>query len=397
MNKFVVWCCLLLAPALCWGQAHVIMRVDDKIGMSMTPFTAGGGAAAAFRKTLADDLARSGYFRMVSGSAEFTLSGTAEDTGGGVEARCHVVETAGSGARFSKSYSGDSATARRLAHKAADEIIEALTGKPGFNSARMVLVGNRSGSKELYLCDSDGLGMQQLTSDKSVSIGPYWSPDGSKITYTSFKQRYPDVYMIDLPSGNRKKIASYPGLNSGGAISPDGRYVALILSKDGNPDLYIKNLASDQLTRLTQTKNGAEASPSWSPDGSRIVYVSDRAGSPQLYIISRNGGEPRRLSSRGSQNVAPEWGANGIITFASLIGRFQVCTINPDTGEFRQISPGDGGDYEDPSWAPDGRHIVCARARQYRSGIYLLDTKGDSPVALLETSGDWYSPAWSPK
>jgi len=171
----------------------------------------------------------------------------------------------------------------------------------------------------------------------------------------------------------------------------------MILSKDGNPELYVKHLASGQLTRLTTTKGAGEASPSWSPDGNRIVYVSDQAGTPQLFMISRNGGNPARLTGRGSQNVAPDWGPGGLIAYASLVGgHFQVYVMDPDTRETKQITPGDA-DYEDPAWAPYGRHLACKRSVRYRSGIYLLDTMGDPPIALLEGSGDWSSPSWSPK
>ena len=65
---------------------------------------------------------------------------------------------------------------------------------------------------------------------------------------------------------------------------------------------------------------------------------------------------------------------------------------NPKSRTSRVLDT-DWADYEDPRWAPDGRHIVCSRTSGYRSAIYLLDTQKDSPVALISGSGDWYSPA----
>jgi Tol biopolymer transport system component len=53
-------------------------------------------------------------------------------------------------------------------------------------------------------------------------------------------------------------------------------------------------------------------------------------------------------------------------------------------------------DHEQPSWAPDGRHIACARTEGYISGVYVLDTMGDAQVRLTQFKGDWYAPAWSP-
>jgi len=379
------------------AQVRVVKGAGSKSTINWVGFVASSSPAGAlFRQTLQADLIRSGWFTPAGVGAEFTLAGTCEDSGS-LKVRCYVTETAIQRNVMSKSYSAAGAEARTLAHRVADDIIEAVTGRRGMSSVRLVAVGNRTGHKELYLLDSDGQNVRQLTPDGSIALAPSWGPDGRTIVYTSFHQRYPDLYMYNLDSGERKRVSGFPGLNTGGAISPDGREMALILSKDGNPDLYVMNLRNRELTRITTTPRAAEASPCWSPDGSRICFVSDGMGSPQIYIISREGGRPVRVSGMSPENVAPDWGANGWIAYTSRQGgRYVVCVLDPETKQTKQISPSDA-DYEDPSWAPDGRHIVCSRTRAYRSALYVLDTLGDAPFSLLETKGDWYSPACSPK
>ena len=94
--------------------------------------------------------------------------------------------------------------------------------------------------------------------------------------------------------------------------------------------------------------------------------------------------------------MAPDWGPNGWIVYSSRLGgQYQIMAIQPETQEVRQISTG-YADWEDPSWARDGRHIVCSRTQEGRSKVYILDTKGDAPLGLLDQSGDWFSPSWSP-
>jgi TolB protein len=190
-------------------------------------------------------------------------------------------------------------------------------------------------------------------------------------------------------------LAAYPGLNSGGDVSADGRRVVLTLSKDGNPELYVLHVDENRLVRLTQTPKVTEASPSWSPDGREIVFVANRAGPPQLYIMNLDGGEPRQITYRGSENVAPDWGPNGRIAFTSRRdGRYVVCVFDPAENTNEPVVT-DGADYEDPSWAPDGRHIVCARTERYQTSLYVVDTQGDAPRKLTTPKGDWYSPACS--
>ncbi len=394
---------ILVAPLSAPSQVRVIKELNEVSLLDLAAFTSrSDGAPELFRRILESDLARSDYFKIVAGGrAEYALTGSAELDGATLLVRCEAYNTATRERHLVKTFKGAAAEARRLAHTAADEIILALTGRPGMAATRFVLVGKRNGSKELFLCDADGYNLRQLTSDRTLSLAPKWGPDGKQIVYTSFRSQFPDVYLITLSgsSWNGKCIASYPGLNTCAAISPDGRTVALTLSKSGNPDLFSMDLASRRLTQLTRTPRAAEASPAWAPDGRRIVFVSDRSGTPQLYIMDRGGGEPRRITSAGSQNVDPDWGGNGFIAYSSLVGGlFQIFILNPETLETIQLTREDAS-YEDPSWAPDRRHLVCAGVRNYQSRLFIVDMLTRSCISLFPDSiqGDWSAPGWSPK
>jgi len=395
---YSVFVFLALGVFSSFAQVRVTKSAGSKSTLDWSGLAVDRTASAElFRKTLESDLLKSGWFvRGAPGRSEFTLSGRCRDSGGALKVKCQVYEVSSRRGLLSKGYSGKNKAARQLAHEAADDIIKAITGKDGLFSGRLVLVGNRTGKKELYLCGSDGLDLIQLTKDRSISLAPKWSPGGKKIYYTSYLRGYPDLYSIELRSGDRKRISGYPGLNTGGEVSPNGRDLALILSKDGNPDLYVMNLKSKRLTRVTKTPRIAEASPSWSPDGNKIVYVSDMPGTPQLYVISRDGGRPKRVTGRVAESVAPDWGENGMIVYSALVGgHYQVCVLDPVSLRSKQITSSGAVDYEDPCWAPDGRHIACGRTRRFHSSIYLLDTLGDPPIALLENKDNWYSPSWT--
>jgi len=394
---FPVLCAVLFVTSAS-AQVRVVKSSDAKTGIDFSGLRAGSGAAeTTFARTLENNLRLSGWFAPVRGSAELRLIGTVNLSGSNLKVIAQVYRGADQARLFSKNYSAKTPRARELAHRVADDIVEALTGRKGMASSRITVVGTRSGHKELYVCDADGGALRQVTQDRNIVVGPEWGPRGDRIVYTAYLRGFPDVYSVNLQSGRRQQLASYAGVNTGAAISPNGRELALVLSKDGNPDLYIKSLSSGKLRRLTHTPRATEASASWSPDGRHLVYVSDSSGSPQLYVIAREGGAPKRISSRGTENVAPDWGPNGLIACASRSGgRYAVSLINPATGQTRYLNT-DYADYEDPSWAPDGRHLVCTRTERYRSSLYLLDTVNDPPVALLEGHGDWYSPAWSPE
>ncbi len=393
-----ITCGLLFSAAAVHAQSAdiIISKGTDKTTIDASPFGASDPAGRMFIQVLTADLVRSGWFaRGAQGASEYILSGSAGG-GGGFVAQCRVAARGRSGTVFDRSYRGDANEVRRLAHEAADDILKALTGRDGMASARIALVGTLSGHKELYMADADGQGLVQLTGHKSVSITPSWHPDGDRLYYTSYAKGFPAIYELNLRGGSIDRVANYAGLNTGGVVSPDGRWMAMILSRDGNPELYVRRMPNGDPVRLTSTRRSAEASPTWSPDSRQIAFVSDMSGRPQVYVVGREGGQPRRLTLRGSENVSPDWGPNGLIAYSSRIGgRYQVCVLDPRSGDVKQITAPDA-DYEDPSWAPDSRHIAATRSIAYRSSVYLLDTLGDPPVALIDQKGDWTAPAWSP-
>lgn len=377
------------------AQVVVSKSASSKLGVDLSGVTTSGGAALAARRTLENDLNRSGWLEVAApGKGSILVRGTISDSGGQVLFKCLVVDAAGR-TYVNAAYVQPTAQAVKTAHQAAYDIITKVAGKPSFALAQLVMIGVKSGAKELYLADSSAQLVRQLTQDRTSILKPRWSPDNRLISYTSFLKRWADIYTIDVASGSRTRVSAYSGVNSGGAISPDGRTLALILSKDGNPELYVKDLAPGRIPiRLTHTPRATEGSPCWSPDGSRIAYVSDPSGTPQIYTLSRTGGQPERLTARGTQNVSPDWGPNGLIAYQTLSGgKFQIAVIDPAAKQERVITTFDAA-YEDPSWAPDGRHLAATRSVNYSKSVYLLDSMGDKPVALT-TSGDWYAPAWS--
>ncbi len=389
---------LFFAAAAVFAQRpdiEVVKSPTSRPRLAIGPFSGDQGKALA--EIVRNDLAINGSFEMAApASADYIVRGSAESKGGSPAAVCRIFAGGTTRQIQGRSYKGGDL--RALAHRISDDIVETLTDLKGIARTKIAFISNRTGKKELYIMDYDGHRVRQLTRDRSISVAPAWTPDGRKIVYTSYRLGWPDVYLIDLAAGKRRRISAFPGLNSGAAVSPDGRWIALTLSRDRNPELYLLPLTGGTPRRLTRTPRAGEASPTWSPDGRRIAYVSDMAGTPQLYMISSNGGAPQRITRTGSENVEPDWSrANGLIAFVTRRGgRYRTALYDPNTREARILTPADA-DYQDPSWAPDGVHLVCSRTVRYRSDLVILDTRDGKIVPITRNMGDCHSPAWSPR
>lgn len=369
--------------------------------LTLSGVTAGGEAGQTFLKTLQNDLLRCGWYRLAA-NGQVKVSGSVS----GVQGAQQALSVAWPGKRFAwNRAANDLLSVRRHAHEMADTIVEATTGEKGIAQSRFAMVF-QSGKKptgqaiqDLYICDYDGQNLKRITRDGSPIVGPRWGTDGRSLYFTSYRLGYATVFKADVKTGAVERLANFKGLSTGAVPSPkDPNQLAIILSHQGNPELYLMDARTRRLTRLTNTKLAAEASPCWSPDGRRICYVSDASGSPQLYIVDVQTARSRRLTLKGGENVQPDWSKNGIV-FATRRGApYRIAVMDPERGEasLRYLTPVNE-QYESPSWAPDGRHVVASRKQGRETSIWVLDAaeKGAAPYKPFSGKGSWLNPAWS--
>jgi TolB protein len=395
---------IIAALAATTARAQVSVKKNFlKRPFAVTGFTGDPTVAGQLTEVLKGDVRLSGCLEVApSEQAEFVQQGAIRGDHGGLMVDCYVTQQATKQTVLARSYPASAQDLRRIGHVISDDIVKAITGQRGIAETKIAFVWTHGRIKELATMDYDGYNSRQLTYDKSISVHPRWSPDGRKIVYTSYLSVFPDMVEADLYTHQRRRLASFPGLNTGGDFSPDGLKIALTLSKDGNPELYTMDAAGGGFLRLTYTR-GAESSPTWSPDSQSIAYVSDDRGSPQIYVIGKDGGEPTRLTVSPSYNTEPDWShppagsdMKPMLAVTSRVGgQFQIGLYDSTTREVKPVAA-DDADNEDPTWAPDGRHLVYAKTRHYRSRLYLLDVVTGEQVELPAVEGDASEPAWGP-
>ncbi|MBQ9694556.1 MAG: PD40 domain-containing protein [Kiritimatiellae bacterium] len=403
-SLFLTFCLTLgLAPWVIAAAPVIDVNVKgiSRQSLTLSGMSASGTAGHTFFNTLRNDLLRCGWYRLAP-TGQVKVNGSVSGEAGVAE----KLFVSWPGKRFAWERSAVNTTlARRHAHELADAIVQATTGEKGIAQSRFAMV-YQSGKKhtgqaiqDLYICDYDGQNLKRITTDGSPIVGPRWGADGRSLYFTSYRLGYAAVFKADVKSGVIERLANFKGLSTGVVPSPkDPNQLAIILSHQGNPELYVMNAITKKLTRLTRTKLAAEASPCWSPDGKQICYVSDASGSPQLYIVDVATAQSRRLTLKGGESVQPDWSKNGIV-FATRRGApYRIAIMDPNKGEssLRYLTPVNE-QYESPSWAPDGRHVVTARTQGRETSIWVLDAaeKGEEPYKPFSGRGTWLNPAWS--
>jgi TolB protein len=297
------------------------------------------------------------------------------------------------------------AQVRKFAHQFADEIISRLSGGlPGIASTQIAFVSSRTGTKEIWVMDYDGANQHALTSLRTISLTPRWSPDTSRIAFTCFVPGANGVVspQICMYSVDANKVLSFPrfrGSNSAPAWSPDGSQIMFSSSMLGNPELFVTDSNGGRPKRLTFS-NAASTSPTWNPKtGQSVVFVSDRGGIPKLYMMNADGTNTTELDvpDKGYL-IDPAWSPNGQMVAFSWRrpdGNFDIYVMDPASRQIIQITR-DSGKNERPSWAPDGRHIVFESTRNGQRQIWTMLADG-TQAHLLTMTGHNESPNWSPK
>ncbi|WP_409434083.1 Tol-Pal system beta propeller repeat protein TolB [Litorimonas sp. RW-G-Af-16] len=290
---------------------------------------------------------------------------------------------------------------RRTAHKASDAIYKALTGEEGYFDSRIVFIDEKGPKidrrKRLAIMDQDGANPQYLLGGSDLVLTPRFSPNSQKITYMSYENNRPQVYLLEIETGRRELLGNFPGMTFAPRFSPKGDKLILAMERKGNSDIYVMDLQSRSTNRLT-TDPGIDISGSFSPDGRKIVFNSDRGGSPQLYVMNADGSGTKRITFGKGRYNAPVWSPRGdkIAFVKSGGGKFAIGVMDPDGSNERQLTES----YldESPTWSPNGRVILFSRSTRGERGgseIWSVDLTGQN-LRKVSTPGQASDPAWSP-
>ena len=180
-----------------------------------------------------------------------------------------------------------------------------------FSSSRWV---NRN--SEIYVMDADGENEINLTNHKWDDVRPSWSPDGSKIAFVSmrdgavaFEPRH--IFVMNADGTGRRNLTEDTGLTDSFSPtwSPDGSKIAFssrIHWMTG--DIYVMTADGEKLERLTD-KEGNNRQPAYVRNGTRIAFESNRDGDYKIYLMDTTGRNVVKLTKTppGIENVSSSW------------------------------------------------------------------------------------------
>lgn len=160
---------------------------------------------------------------------------------------------------------------------------------------------------DIYIMNSDGTNLKNLTNTPASEWVPMWSPDGQKIAFSSDRDGDSEIYIINKDGTNLIQLTQNKAYDGRPSWSPDGTKIVFETDRDGG-DWDIDIMDADGSNPKPVTINATtDFSPAWSPDGNWLVYVSNNEGNNELYIIQINGENQKRLTNNTYNDITPIW------------------------------------------------------------------------------------------
>ncbi len=264
----------------------------------------------------------------------------------------------------------------------------------------IVYTGERNGLADIYRMHPDGSGVERLTNDPAFDDQGALSPDGRTLAFVSTRGGgTADIWLMDVASKTYRNLTKHRSGNFRPAWSPDGAWIAFTSDRDARPatnpgrwehlqstGIYIVKPDGQGLRRLTR-KDGVAGSPSWSADGRKILYdETDEVGAymaknatsrTELVSIDLSSGERTTYTASRETKLSPAWLSDGRISYIVRGGdntaglriwypNLRIVTLIP-------------GVVRDPSWSPDGMHVVYQRVARLGGTEHLLQAASRDP------------------
>jgi dipeptidyl aminopeptidase/acylaminoacyl peptidase len=276
-------------------------------------------------------------------------------------------------------------------------------------SGEIAFVSTRDGNAEIYVMNADGSGLQNLTNDPGMDYWPAWSPDGTRIAFSSAGH----LYVMNAGGSERREVRpADPTAQSlqEPAWSPDGMMLAAsgvfrhyVCGRDCTlqffSQLFVMSVHGGNVDPVFARQTGYrpvyyQYQPAWSPNAD-IAY----AWGGVLILVRYPDGTSRNLTNTGSDN-GPAWSPDGkkVAFRSNRSGHSDLYVMNADGSGVTQLTA-DSATEGRPAWSPDGMKIAFGRTPSDLMAweLYVMNADGSGVTQLTTNNGSVDpKPAWSP-
>jgi Tol biopolymer transport system component len=157
---------------------------------------------------------------------------------------------------------------------------------------------------------------ERFIASSTTDFNPEWSPDGKWIAFVSERSGSREIWVCEASSANPRQLTSVDA--TGPTLfrwSPDSQWIAFVTNIAGNDDIYLIRATGGKHRRLTLDP-ARDSGPRWSADGKWIYFRSDRGGQNRGWKVATEGGE----AIAADQETPGTYGPGGVDRFQAAEG-----------------------------------------------------------------------------
>ncbi len=160
--------------------------------------------------------------------------------------------------------------------------------KPMTDEQKKLFAKDPSVMMDLFIMRADGTDVRQITNALGYDGGPFFSPDGKRLTFRRFTPDglQAEVHTINVDGTDDRQLTNIKAMSWAPFYHPSGDYIIFTTNKLGyaNFELYIVDtLGQRQPVRVSQ-RDGFDGLPVFTPDGQEIYWThSNERGEAQIY------------------------------------------------------------------------------------------------------------------
>lgn len=190
-----------------------------------------------------------------------------------------------------------------------------------------------SNTQDLVLVDLDGGNMRTIVSTfGSSEVTPSWSPDGKYVIYGEVNEstNLIAIYKVDVETGQKTRLTNHVEDSFQPVYSPDGTKIAFSSLRNGTQQIFVMDEDGSNVVQLT-TDGLFSGAPFWSPDGEKILFVSERNGNNlDIFIMNADGTDETRLTTSSDVDTFPVWAPRKSGVAVTTDGLFLEVTPGPE-------------------------------------------------------------------
>lgn len=242
------------------------------------------------------------------------------------------------------------------------------------DGSKIAFESDRSGTHEVWISDSEGHNLQQITHFGSLTGTPSWSPDSKLLAFDSRAEGEANLYVYNTAGGDLRKVAASTRANSLPSWSKDGRFLFYASGEDiDTPSIWRVPVEGGTATKITSDGD----LPIASPDGTHLFFRREGNGSMSIMQVRLDGTDLETVETLAIGDSSVSWwpSVGGLYILSAPAGTSQIEYLDLVTRKRRLI-------YTLPKRAldwigglavsSDGKWLLFSQVDEQRADLYLL-------------------------